>query len=97
MVTAELGSLQPVEPDWVVGKALFAIPLLGYLPLNIIPVAIIIIVAMLLYELQPHAKGVQRNRPERNVENRGSNRCKRLICATARSWTISLAGSNSTT
>ncbi len=45
-----IGSLQPVKPEWVVGKALFVIPLLGYLPLNIVPVAIIIIVAMLLYE-----------------------------------------------
>lgn len=40
----------PVQEDWVVGKALFTIPLLGYLPLNIIPVAIIIIAALILYE-----------------------------------------------
>ena len=37
----ELGVIQPVKPEWIVGKALFAIPLLGYIPLNIIPVAII--------------------------------------------------------
>ncbi|MDD1712578.1 MAG: S26 family signal peptidase [Methanoregulaceae archaeon] len=40
----------PVQEDWVVGKALFTIPLLGYLPLNIVPVAIIIIAALFLYE-----------------------------------------------
>ena len=52
----ELGVIQPVRDEWVVGKALFAIPLLGYIPLNIIPVAIILIVAMLLWELYQKQK-----------------------------------------
>lgn len=47
---SELGIIQPVRDEWVVGKALFAIPLLGYIPLNIIPVAIILILLMVLYE-----------------------------------------------
>jgi signal peptidase len=46
----ELGVIQPVKPEWAVGKALFAIPLLGYIPLNIIPVAIILILIMILWE-----------------------------------------------
>jgi signal peptidase len=46
----ELGNIQPVKDEWIVGKALFAIPLLGYIPLNIIPVAIILIVLMVLYD-----------------------------------------------
>lgn len=45
-----LGPLEPVKDEWLVGKALFAIPLIGYLPLNIVPVAIILIAAMLIYE-----------------------------------------------
>jgi len=45
-----LGAIEPVKPDWVVGKALFTVPLVGYLPLNIIPVAIIIILLVLLHE-----------------------------------------------
>jgi signal peptidase len=50
MQSDQLVLSNPVQEDWVVGKALFTIPLLGYLPLNIVPVAIIIIVALFLYE-----------------------------------------------
>jgi signal peptidase len=46
-----LGPIQPVEKEWVIGKAVFAIPLLGYLPLNIVPIAIIIVIIMVLYEV----------------------------------------------
>ncbi|MCQ8893471.1 MAG: S26 family signal peptidase [Methanolinea sp.] len=42
--------IMPVRDDWIVGKALFAIPLLGYLPLNIVPVAVILIVIMIVWE-----------------------------------------------
>jgi signal peptidase len=52
----DLGIIQPVRDEWVVGKALFAIPLLGYIPLNIIPVAIILIVLMLIWELYQKQK-----------------------------------------
>jgi signal peptidase len=52
----DIGILQPVRPDWIVGKALFAIPLLGYIPLNIVPVAVILIAIMLLYEYYQRKK-----------------------------------------
>jgi signal peptidase len=52
----ELGVIQPVKPEWIVGKALFAIPLLGYIPLNIIPVAIILILMMILWEYYQRKK-----------------------------------------
>jgi len=52
----ELGMIQPVKPEWIVGKALFAIPLLGYIPLNIIPVAIILILMMALWEYYQRKK-----------------------------------------
>jgi len=45
-----LGAIEPVKPEWIVGKALFTVPLVGYLPLNIIPVAIIIILLIVLHE-----------------------------------------------
>jgi signal peptidase I len=45
-----LGPIEPVKKEWVVGKALFTIPLIGYLPLNIIPVAIIILLLVILHE-----------------------------------------------
>lgn len=48
---AGLGRLQPVKPEWIVGKALVAIPLVGYLPLHLFEVAVIVIGLMLLFEL----------------------------------------------
>lgn len=48
---AGLGRLQPVKPEWVVGKALFVVPLVGYLPLHLFEVAAVVIGLMLLYEL----------------------------------------------
>ncbi|MBP2146716.1 signal peptidase [Methanofollis sp. W23] len=44
------GQIEPVKKEWVVGKALFAIPLVGYLPLHILEVAIVLIVLMLVYD-----------------------------------------------
>lgn len=52
----EIGIIQPVRDEWIVGKALFAIPLIGYIPLNIVPVAIILIVLMLIYEYYQRTK-----------------------------------------
>jgi signal peptidase len=52
----EIGIIQPVRDEWIVGKALFAIPLIGYIPLNIVPVAIILIVLMLIYEYYQRVK-----------------------------------------
>jgi signal peptidase len=52
----DIGIIQPVKPEWIVGKALFAIPFLGYIPLNIVPVAIILITLMLLYEYYQRRK-----------------------------------------
>lgn len=44
-------SIQPVKPEWIVGKAVFAVPLIGILPLHIKEVIIIVIVLMILHEL----------------------------------------------
>ena len=38
-----LGPLEPVKDEWLVGKAFFKIPLLGFVFLNIVPMIIIII------------------------------------------------------
>jgi signal peptidase I len=51
-----LGAIEPVKPEWIVGKALFTIPLLGYLPLNIVPVAIVIILLIVIHELYLNRK-----------------------------------------
>ncbi len=46
-----IGTPEPVKDEWIVGKSLFAIPLVGYLPLNIWLVAIIAVIAMILHEM----------------------------------------------
>jgi signal peptidase len=46
-----IGTIEPVREEWVVGKALFALPLVGYIPLNIVPFALLIIVLMVVHEL----------------------------------------------
>ncbi len=40
--------IEPVKDEWIIGKALFSIPLVGYLPLHIIEVTIIIVVIMVI-------------------------------------------------
>ena len=44
-------TVEPVEKEWVVGKALFTVPYVGLLPLHIGEVIIIVIVLMVLHEL----------------------------------------------
>jgi signal peptidase len=46
-----LGVIEPVKDEWIIGKALFTVPLVGYLPLHIVEVTIIIVVLMILHEL----------------------------------------------
>jgi len=50
------GTVEPVKKEWVVGKALFAIPLVGLLPLHITELVIVMVIAMLLYEWYLHRK-----------------------------------------
>lgn len=44
-------AIQPVKKEWIVGKAVYAVPLIGYLPLNIYPVIVVVIILMALHEL----------------------------------------------
>src|SRR5665647_1258123 len=46
-----IGIIEPVKDEWVIGKALFAVPLVGYLPLHIIEVTVVIIGIMILHEM----------------------------------------------
>ena len=45
-----VGLIEPVEKDWIVGKALVAVPLIGYLPLHLAEFAVIVIVIILLHD-----------------------------------------------
>ncbi|WOF16887.1 S26 family signal peptidase [Methanoplanus sp. FWC-SCC4] len=46
-----VGAIKPVKPEWVVGKALFSIPYIGYAPLHLFEFAIILILIMILHEI----------------------------------------------
>jgi len=50
LTVGNITTIEPVEKDWVVGKALFTVPYVGLLPLHIWEVAIILIAAMLAWE-----------------------------------------------
>ncbi len=52
-----IGPIEPVKKDWVVGKALLAIPLLGYPALYIREFAVLIVVLLILHELYLSWKG----------------------------------------
>jgi signal peptidase len=46
-----IGFIEPVEEQWVVGKALFSVPLLGYPTLHYLEFAAVVIVIMIVYEI----------------------------------------------
>ncbi|NYT05444.1 MAG: S26 family signal peptidase [Methanomicrobiales archaeon] len=54
-----IGYIRPVKKEWIVGKALFSVPLVGYLPLNIVPFAVLILLAVIIHELLSRRKDEQ--------------------------------------
>ncbi len=60
-----LGVIEPVKDEWIIGKALFTIPLVGYLPLHIVEVTMIIIVLMILHELYLHSREDKMKKPQK--------------------------------
>lgn len=66
-----IGPIEPVKDEWIVGKTLFTVPLVGYLPLNIIPVVIIVIIILVLHELylRRNEKEIPANSPKRRGKN----------------------------
>lgn len=63
----DIGRMEPVREEWVVGKALFAIPLIGYLPLHIWEFAVIVVVILIAYELYGRRKE-QRDKVEKEKQ-----------------------------
>jgi signal peptidase I len=51
LALAGTGTIEPVQKDWVVGKALFTVPYVGLLPLHIGEVIVVVIILMVLHEL----------------------------------------------
>ena len=68
-----IGTPEPVKDEWIVGKALFTVPLVGYLPLHIVEVIIVVIAIMLLHELYLRSRegetetGQNRGRPKKKA------------------------------
>ena len=66
-----IGSVEPVEKDWVIGKALFTVPYVGLLPLHIGPVIVIVIILMVLHELYLRRKeDEEKRKPQKKGKNR---------------------------
>ncbi|MDN7011808.1 signal peptidase I [Methanoculleus sp. FWC-SCC3] len=47
---AGVGIVEPVEKEWIIGKALFAVPLVGYLPLHLAEFAVVVILVILIHD-----------------------------------------------
>ena len=67
---SEYGKIEPVKDEWIVGKALFAIPLIGWIPLHIfwsllIAIAIIIIIEIVSRIIVKNKKKNTSGRTER--------------------------------
>ena len=62
-----LGQIEPVKDEWIVGKALFSVPLVGYLPLHIVEVTIAVIVIMVLHEMYLNSReGKKGKKPDKS-------------------------------
>jgi signal peptidase len=61
-----LGVIEPVKDEWIIGKALFTIPLIGYLPLHIVEVTIIIIILMVFHELYLHSRKDKKKKQQKD-------------------------------
>jgi len=66
-----IGIIEPVKDEWIIGKALFSVPLVGYLPLHIIEVTFAVVGIMVLYELY------QRSRENKKTSRPNKARKKR--------------------
>lgn len=45
------GRMQPVKEEWIVGKSLFVIPVIGFVPLHIFESAIVVILIIIILEI----------------------------------------------
>jgi signal peptidase I len=59
------GPIQPVKKEWIIGKAMYSVPIIGYLPLNIIPVIIIVVIIMIIHELYIRSKDETKDKKDK--------------------------------
>jgi len=67
LVFPEIGQPEPVREEWIVGKALFTVPLVGYLPLHIVEVVIVVIVIMILHEMYLRSREEKAAKPAKKA------------------------------
>lgn len=63
------GPIEPVKKEWIIGKATYSVPYIGYLPLNIVPVIIIVVLLMVLHEL--YLRRCAKREEEQNKQKKG--------------------------
>ncbi|HIH85309.1 MAG TPA: signal peptidase I [Methanoculleus sp.] len=51
LMISGIGVIEPVKEEWVVGKALAAVPLIGYLPLHLPEFAAVVILIIIIHDL----------------------------------------------
>ncbi|WP_319643187.1 S24/S26 family peptidase [Methanovulcanius yangii] len=68
-----LGQIQPVREEWIVGKAIFRIPLVGYFPLHIVEFAIVIIILMVVWEWYSRRREAEKE-AEKDEESRSAEK-----------------------
>ena len=56
----------PVKEEWIVGKALFGIPIIGLIPLHLPEVAVVVITLLILHELYLRRKERDTNAGKKN-------------------------------
>jgi len=72
-----LGSpILPVEKEWIVGKAYAMVPYVGYLPLHLKEVIVILILFMVVQELYVRSK-TKKESPNKNPKRNQKNKMKR--------------------
>lgn len=74
--------LEPVKDEWIVGKAIFAIPFIGWIPLNLlysilIAIGIIIVVEIIMKIVSKKKNADSLNRTEKRREERKKKRKQR--------------------
>jgi len=62
-----IGNPEPVREEWIVGKSLFTVPLVGYLPLHIVEVVIVVIVIMILHEMYVRSREEKETKPAKKA------------------------------
>lgn len=67
---AGVGRVYPVKEEWIIGKASFAIPFLGYFMLHIWQVAAVILVILLVYEIYYQLMEKREERERREKERK---------------------------